>query len=107
MLKQFIVTISQTARRAGNNSDWQIYNQDTIFCEDEKELKEQLKDRYFYCKTRQKMYRDDDSGEAMQSGYIYCWKGQEREDNGEPQTYLYQDWVSVHQIKKQDYFLNY
>lgn len=90
------LVITKTARPMGNNTDWSAYDQEIKEFNNKQEVKEYLKDQYYYCKTIKPSYIDDKEGKPVKTGYIYCFKS-------DPCTYddckhYEQHWVNIYEI---------
>lgn len=94
MLKPYLITIKKTARPMGNNREWQIYDDQELWFSSIEEVKEYLKDQYYYCKTKYKTYHDNVEG---QTGFIYAFKS-------DPMSYddckhYEQHWINIYNLK--------
>jgi len=91
---------SRKAGRISSENYWTTYDVDSNEFETITGVKKFLKENYFYCKTRHPMYRDSKSGDPVKIGYIYSWKDQDRNDQGEAVTILCQDWLEIRKVKE-------
>lgn len=94
------VIITKTAKRAGNNTDWVMYDREVKEFKSLTVVKDYLfNDNYEYNKkTRTPMYVDGQDGKV---GYIYRFNTKERSrETGNWETYNEQHWVSVFKLNK-------
>jgi hypothetical protein len=96
------VTITQSAKRKGNNpAPFRIYNEGSFHFSTEQEVKEFLRDEYPKCK-RVPAYLDRSDGSSHQVGWIYCHSFYEDvylPHVIEIQHYWGQDWVKIEKIE--------
>jgi hypothetical protein len=92
------VKIIKTARPMGNNMDWEMYDKEIKDFGTKEEAEKYIKDQYYYCKKRVKQYQDGKNGEAIPTGWIYCFKS-------DPCSYddvkhYEQHWVTISKVNK-------
>ncbi|MBU2572339.1 MAG: hypothetical protein KJ725_20360 [Gammaproteobacteria bacterium] len=93
------ITIDKTSkpmgRKEGQGEGYNRFHQEVKTCEELKEAKEYLKEKYGKCK-RVKIYQDP---EAKHIGYIYCFKSEEY-SNGQTDRWYQQDWIVITEVKE-------
>ena len=104
MTKYFKLTIKKTAKPMGRVkidevNDWELYDKETKEFETLAEVKEYLKEQYFYTYKKIPTYYDDKEGKAVKNGFIYAFKSP-------PSSYgdiwhFEQHWISVFKIKSE------
>ena len=100
------IVITKTTKPQGSNGEnyqtWDNINKKFATL---KEVKEYLKDELPKKCKRVKQMQDRKDGEAVQTGWIYCYKYDQYED-GKTINYFAQDWVTVYHVKAIE-ILNY
>lgn len=90
-----------TGKTVGSKDDFSVFNQDRRTFASLDEVKKYLNEQYGD-KTKEKIYRDGNDGEAVHVGYIYRlgivrdYSHAESDDN---KPWYQQDWVEVSEIK--------
>ena len=93
--KYYKIKISETAKPMGNNqTSYNIFNTAKEYFNTLDEVKKYLENKYNTCK-RTPIYRDNENGDALKVGKIYCYT---TNSNGE--YYFEQDWTEVWEIEK-------
>lgn len=91
MMKFYRVIVNRTSKFG--KQDWQTYDNFHKEFSTFKEVKDYIKEQYFYVKTKYPMYVDLKSGGNKKVGYIYSWK--EKEDG---KTFYCQDWIEIQEV---------
>lgn len=78
--------------KAGEYNDWSRYDREVKEFTTLEDIKEYLKDQYFYSKTKYKMFRDGRQGDPEQVGWIYAFKSGYGNEH-----WFEQHWIEIQQ----------
>ena len=98
-MRYYQIDITKTAKPMGKTKyDWETYDRETKKFKTLAEARAWLKEEYWYVKKIVKSYRDDKDGNAIESGFIYCFKS-------DPVSYddcyhFEQHWINVAKVNK-------
>lgn len=98
MKKSYKILTTETGKptgASGNEENYEIFNRKESACSTLDEVKTELEDKYGKCK-KVFIYQDDEKGNAIKTGRIYCFKNSDVSHNSKP--WYQQDWVEVKEI---------
>ncbi len=107
MTVNYKVTITETGKPMGRpkkeagyqDGNYHIFNEETEHFRTLKEARAFIAERYGKCK-RDKTYNDKPNGEAIHTGFVYCFKNEDISHSPVDKWYQ-QDWVNIYKMKSE------
>lgn len=96
-MKMIMLDIIKTSKGYNPKDRYIMFDSDKLMFYNIKKAKEWLKEEYGNCK-REKIYRDDERGKAINTGYIYCFRNSDI-SHLPIEKWLQQDWVEFKEVK--------